>query len=113
MHELSICYEIIKSVDKIVIENNLEMVNKLTLEVGELSSIVPKYLLECFKAAVDNTMFEKTKIEIEVIEGIAICNNCNMDFNVIENQGYCPNCKNRDMEVISGKDFMIKSIEAY
>ena len=113
MHELSICYEIIKSVEQIVVENELEKVNKITLEIGELSSIVKKYLLDCFAPAVENTMFADTIIELETIEGIAICNGCGTNFNVIKNNGYCPNCKIRDMEVISGKEFLIKSIEAY
>ena len=56
MHELSVVYEIIKAVDKVAVENQLSFVESIVLEVGEVSTIVPHYLQECFPAAIDGTL---------------------------------------------------------
>ena len=112
MHEISICYEVVKSVKKIVEENNLTEVESIVLEIGELSSIVPKYMDECFIVAVEGTMFENTKLEIEVIAGIGKCKNCSHVYQLLKYNGNCPECKEKNFEVISGREFNIKEIVA-
>jgi len=112
MHEISICFEVVKSVEKIVEENNLEEVETIVLEIGELSSIVPKYMNECFIVAKDGTILENTKLEIEVIAGIGRCNSCGQIYQLLTNNGYCPECKEKNFEVLSGREFNIKEIVA-
>ncbi len=113
MHELSIIIEVVKSIDKIAKEQNLTKVDTLVLQIGELSSVVPRYVEDCYPAAIDGTFMEKTKLKIEIIKGIGKCKECNKEFNVIKNKGYCPKCKKRDFHLISGKEFLIKEIVAY
>lgn len=43
MHELGIVLNVIDRVEDIAKENNVKKVTKLTLEIGEVSSIVPSY----------------------------------------------------------------------
>ena len=43
MHELGIVLNVIDRVEEIAKENNVKKVTKLTLEIGEVSSIVPSY----------------------------------------------------------------------
>jgi hydrogenase nickel incorporation protein HypA/HybF len=73
LHELSVVFEVIKAVDKIAIENQLSEVDTIVLQIGELSSMIPKYVQECFPAATDRTRFEKTKLEIEILTATALC----------------------------------------
>ena len=42
--------------------------------------------------------------------GIAECEDCDEIFNVIECNGYCPNCNSFNKTVLSGKDFTIREI---
>jgi len=112
MHEISVCFEVVKSVEKIVEENNLTKIETIVLEIGELSSIVPKYMDECFIVAVEGTMFENTKLEIEVIAGIGKCGSCGQVYHLLKNNGYCPECKDKNFEVVSGREFNIKEIVA-
>ena len=44
MHELGIAFHVISEVDKIAEQNNVKEVKSVTLEIGEVSSVVPKYL---------------------------------------------------------------------
>ena len=45
-----------------------------------------------------------------MIPGMAECNECDEIFNVVEHEGYCPNCGSFDKTVLSGRDFVIKEI---
>lgn len=113
MHELGVVIEIVKTIEKIAVEQNLTKVDTLTLQIGELSSMIPKYIEECYPAAVDGTILEQTNLKIEIIPGNALCKECNKVFNIIENRKKCPRCGGNDCNVLSGKEFMIKEIVAY
>lgn len=112
MHELSICYEVVRTLNDIVEKNGLTEVDSIVLEVGELSSMIPKYLEDCFPAAVDGTMFENIKLEIELIPGLGRCRSCSHVYQLIPVDGICPQCNAKDFELISGKEFNIKEIVA-
>ncbi len=112
MHELSVCFEVVRTLEELVVENGLTEVQSVTLEIGELSSMIPKYMEECFPAAVDGTMFENTKLEIEVIPGLGRCNSCSHMYQLLPVNGVCPECGAKDFSVISGEAFNIKEILA-
>ena len=44
MHELGIAFHIIKEIDALAEEKSLSSVKGVTLEVGEVSGVVPRYL---------------------------------------------------------------------
>ena len=69
MHELGIMYHIVEKVMRVVETNQLSEVEAIVLQVGELSSVVPRYLYACFPAAVDGTVLENTKLEVEIVSG--------------------------------------------
>lgn len=112
MHELGVVIEVVKTVENFARKNEVTKIDKLVLQIGELSSMIPKYIESCYPAAVDGTIMEETKLEIEILPGNGICTTCNHVFNFIQNKGKCPACGNNDIEIISGKEFMIKEIRA-
>lgn len=64
MHELGIVLNVIDRVEEIAKENNVKKVTKLTLEIGEVSSIVPSYFSDCFEWAKKKTDYMKdTELE--------------------------------------------------
>ena len=50
---------------------------------------------------------------INVIPGMAECDECNELFHVIEHEGYCPNCGSFEKIILSGKDFLIREIHKH
>ncbi len=111
MHELSVLVEVTRIVEEVARENNLKKVDAIVLEIGELSSVVPKFMVEYFPVVVDmKPMFKDTELVIETLPGNAICQKCKTVFNVIENEGYCPNCGSFDKELLCGQEFNIKEI---
>lgn len=112
MHELGIMAEVIRVVQQTAIEYNLHKVDKIRLQIGELTSVVPQYAEQLFPAAAYKTPLEGTKLEIEVIPGIGCCKECGTEFRVVENDGKCPKCMERNYDILSGREFLIKDIIA-
>lgn len=114
MHELGIVYEVVKIVDEVVKDNDIKKVEKIILEVGQLSMAIPRFLEECYPAAVDGTDYEETKLEIEIQTANARCHNCGEVYPVVDLNKICPKCGRDDQyEIISGEEFNIKEIVAY
>lgn len=113
MHELGIMYHIIERVKKVIEENQLTEVETIVLQVGEFSSVIPRYLHACYPAAVDGTILENTKLEVEILTANGICKACGKVYGLEEHSGKCPSCGGNDYEVISGTEFYLKEIRAY
>lgn len=113
MHEMGLIDAIVRMVDKIVQDEGLEGVKKITLEVGEISGVVPHFLTECYEAVVDGTPYEKTELAIETVPGVFRCNDCEMDFSADVEHLICPDCFGRNLTPVAGKDLTLKEIEAY
>ncbi len=104
--------EVVKTVENFAKKNSISKIETLVLQIGELSSMIPRYIEACFPAAVDGTLLKDTKLKIEVLPGNAMCKKCNKVFNLIENNNKCPHCESREWEILSGREFMIKEIVA-
>ncbi|WP_238883829.1 hydrogenase maturation nickel metallochaperone HypA [Clostridium sp. YIM B02551] len=112
MHEIGVMMEVVKTVENFAKKNSISKIETLVLQIGELSSMIPRYIEACFPAAVDGTLLKDTKLKIEVLPGNAMCKKCNKVFNLIENNNKCPHCESREWEILSGREFMIKEIVA-
>lgn len=112
MHELGLMDAVIRTVGRIVKEENLTQVRRIVLEVGELSGVVPHFLTDCYKAVVADTEYENTELALEFIPGIARCNECHIEFKINVEELCCPLCKGKNLTPIEGKDLTIKEIEA-
>ena len=112
MHEVGVLIEVVNKVEDIAKLNGLTKIDTLVLQIGELSSMIPRYIEVCYPAAVDGTLLQDTKLKIEILPGNGICKKCNKVFILTLHNGTCPDCKSGDWELISGKEFMIKEIIA-
>lgn len=112
MHELGVVIEVVKTVENFAKKNEVTQIDTVVLQIGELSSMIPRYIQACYPAAVEGTLLQDTKLEIEILPGNAICLKCNKVFNLIENNNKCPNCGSEEWEILCGKEFMIKEIIA-
>lgn len=111
MHELGVVFEVIKAVDKVADEAGVDEIGAIVLQIGELSSMIPMYVENCFPAATyEKPRYANTKLEIEVIPGEAQCNECGEIFNVKQYEGYCPTCNSFDKRLLRGREFILKEI---
>jgi hydrogenase nickel incorporation protein HypA/HybF len=112
MHELGVVLEVLKTVEGIMKENELTQVETIVLQIGELSSMVPRYVEACFPAAADGTVFERTALKIEVLPANARCGDCGKVYPVVPHGGVCPRCGDERKELLGGREFLIKEIVA-
>ena len=110
MHELGLLSAMVKTIEKIVKEQNIERVDKVVLQVGELSGALPHYLEECYPAAVYKTFMEKTELELEIVPGICKCKDCGEEFNGKAYDLKCPKCGGENLTALSGRELVIKEI---
>jgi hydrogenase nickel incorporation protein HypA/HybF len=103
MHELSIVMEVVKQVEKLAKDNNVDKVKSVTVEVGEVSGVVKEYFLDAFK-----WMCELNYI---TIQAISYCTNCKKTYPTTKYAKECPYCHSDKTYLVSGKDFMIKDIK--
>ncbi len=113
MHELGVIIEVVKTVETFVRDNNLTNVQSLTLQVGELSSMVPKYIEELYPIAVENTILKNAELVIEILPGLGQCNDCKYHFNLVKHNNICPTCNSKNWSVLTGTEFLIKEVKAY
>lgn len=112
MHELGIISAIATTVLDIMEKEGLSSVEKIVLQVGELSGVLPHYVEECYPAAVYKTPLEKTKLEMEIIPGTVRCNQCGEEFNAVLHDLRCPKCRSENLEALTGRELIIKEILA-
>ena len=110
MHEIGIVRSMCKTVVDYARENNVRHISEIVCEVGELSLVLPQYVEELFPPVAEGTPLEGVKLILETVPGMAECDDCDEIFNVIEHEGYCPNCGSFEKTILSGKDFLIREI---
>lgn len=113
MHELGIVHEVIKIVDAFVVENQLTKVDKIVLEIGQLSQAIPRFIEACYPAAVYETAYEETQLEIIMLPAEGRCKSCHETYNIVAHRKVCPSCGKESFELLSGQEFHIKEIVAY
>ncbi|WP_125154792.1 hydrogenase maturation nickel metallochaperone HypA [Clostridium rectalis] len=110
MHEVTILVELIKMVEDAAVENKIKKIDTIVVQIGEMSSIVPRYMMEYFPNAAYKTLLENSKLKIEIIKANALCHHCNKVFKIVKNKGKCPICQGQDWEMLSGMEFILKEI---
>ncbi|MEH1786529.1 hydrogenase maturation nickel metallochaperone HypA [Nostoc sp.] len=107
MHELGITQNIVA----IVTENAKgAKVQRVLLEIGKLSAIMPDAIRFCFDICTQGTILAGAKLEIVEIPGLAKCRQCGTEISVDKPFGIC-NCGSVQLDLITGEELKIKEIE--
>ena len=113
MHELGTIYYVIDTVEKLMVENGLTKVSSITLEVGEVSSIIPSYLSDFWLFAREKTQpLQDTELKIETLKAVTYCQDCRQTYSTLEYGKECPYCHSPNTFLVTGNEYNIKEIEA-
>ncbi|MBR0162157.1 MAG: hydrogenase maturation nickel metallochaperone HypA [Oscillospiraceae bacterium] len=113
MHELGTIYYVIDTVEQLMVENQLTKVASITLEVGEVSGIVPSFLMDFWEYAKMKTEhFQETELKIEELKAVTYCQNCAKTYPTMEYKKICPYCGSDNTFLVTGNEYNIKEIEA-
>lgn len=112
MHELGIVYKIVNQVEEVAKENKVSKVTSLTLEVGEVSTVVPSLFKDAFEWFKKRTDYLKDcNLDLVVIEAITYCEDCKKTYPTVKNGKTCPHCGSKKTYLMTGNDVIIKQIE--
>jgi len=114
MHELGVVFHVIKTVENLAKENELTEIKSVTLEIGEVSTVIEDYLRKCWNWSVEkkSIMMQKTELLVEKIPAITYCEDCGEKFGTVEHGKKCPHCGSDKTYLLQGNEFNIKEIEA-
>lgn len=112
MHELGIVMKVVEEAERAAEQNQVNKVRKLTMEVGEVSSIVPDLFRDCFEWAKKRTRYlQEAELEMILLKGISYCCDCKKTYDTTQYAKICPYCGSEKTYLVTGNEITVKGME--
>ena len=112
MHELGIVFYIIRDVKEAAEANGVEHVSAVVMEIGEVSTVVPEYLQDCWRWAADKEeMLRGCELRIHTVPAVTRCGDCGSEYETVRYGKTCPRCGSENTWLLRGNEVEIKEIE--
>jgi len=112
MHELGIVFYIIKDVKKVAEDNAVSHVSKVVMNIGEVSTVVPYLLTDCWDWAVKKEeLLQDCRLEIKTVPAVTFCEDCKSEYETVRHGKTCPHCGGGNTYLLRGNEVEIKEIE--
>lgn len=108
MHELSLTQAV---VDAVAERFGGTAVVAVRLEIGKLSGVVVDSIRFCFDLVAEGTTLAGARLEIVEPGGRGHCRQCAATFDLDDPFVLCPPCGSANVEVLSGRELRILSVE--
>ncbi len=112
MHELGVTFTIMDHLEKVAAENQVEHIRKVVLELGEVSTVIPSYLENCWQwATAKRPLFNGAELVVETLPAVTYCEDCQQTYPTVTYGKICPHCGSENTYLLKGNEFNIKEIE--
>ena len=112
MHELGIVFYIIRDVKQVAEANHVEHVASVVMDIGEVSTVVPHLLSDCWRWAADKEeLLKGAELKINTIPAVTYCEDCHAEFGTVAHGKICPHCGSEHTYLLRGNEVEIKEIE--
>jgi len=111
MHELSITESLLKTACEYAEKNQAHKVTSLNLVIGELSGVIDESVQFYWDMISENTVCEKATLKFEKRKAMMLCTDCENGFELDGELKPCPKCGSMNLKVLSGREFLLDSIE--
>jgi hydrogenase nickel incorporation protein HypA/HybF len=91
-------------------EENHVKVQRVVLQVGKLTALLPESMRFCFDMCVSGTILEGARLEIIETLGVATCRKCGGRVESSQPYAFCK-CGSAELDWISGQELKIKELE--
>ena len=113
MHELGVVFHCIEQVNKIAEANNVKKVSRVTVELGEVSTVIPYLFEDCWNWAVKReTVLKDCELQLDIIHALTFCEGCEKVYDTVTYGRTCPFCGSEKTYLKTGNEIIIKEIEA-
>jgi hydrogenase nickel incorporation protein HypA/HybF len=112
MHELSIANSLLDVITETLIRQDAARAQRVVVEVGALSGVVPAALRSAFTTAVRGTELAGVELELREVPVELWCDVCNAQRLAMSVQRmHCAACGTPSSRVVRGKELELVSIE--
>jgi hydrogenase nickel incorporation protein HypA/HybF len=111
MHELSVAQGLLEIIEQEARPYPGARVTRVLVRIGKLSAVVPDALRFAFEAITRGGIAEGALLEIEEVPLRIRCRQCAEEFAVDDPFMLCPRCEGIDVEMVSGRELEIQSME--
>ena len=112
MHELGIVFHMIDTLEKVAQQHELTTISKVSLNLGEVSGVLPDYLVDCWNWAVGRTeVLQGAVLDVHVISAVTVCNDCGKTYHTVTYGKACPHCGSAHTVLLRGNEVEIDTIE--
>lgn len=111
MHELSLCRNLLATINEHAVGKDIKCIKKVTLSIGQLAAVNEDALRFGFEMATKGTFAEGAVLEIITIEAQAICNACHQCVKLENYYDACQRCGQFSLTVTQGESLYIQSME--
>lgn len=113
MHEIGIARDLWAVVKDTAATKKLKSISKVTIVIGESSGIDPELLEHSMKDHIfPGSIADKAKLELITEKVKAQCGDCGKEIKGTDMAAFnCPSCKGMNLDIVSGKECYVKSIE--
>jgi len=111
MHELAIAQSLIGIIEQEALPYTGAKVTRVRVLIGKLSGVMPDALKFAFEAISVGGIAEGASLEIEEVPLRIRCHQCGEVLVVEDPFLTCPNCEGTDVEIVTGRELDIRSIE--
>lgn len=114
MHEMGIAQELVRiALDAIPDDIAAPRVEKINLKIGKLAAVVEHSLTFCFEIITRDTPLEGAALEIISVPVTIRCRACSHEWQVDQPAFQCPACRDGEVEMLTGREIEITSIELF
>ena len=111
MHELGVVFHIADSVVKVAEQNGAARVHSVTLEIGEVSTVIPDYLVDVWNWNCKRVpMLTDCALKVEQIHAVTYCGGCGKTYDTVPQGKICPYCGSDRTWLQTGNEVNIKEI---
>ncbi|MBR5724245.1 MAG: hydrogenase maturation nickel metallochaperone HypA [Bacteroidales bacterium] len=112
MHELGIVFYIIRDVKQAAEEHRVGHVAAVVMNIGEVSTVVPEYLTDCWRWAADREeLLRGSELKINTVPALTYCEDCQQEYETVRYGRTCPHCGSPHTFLLQGNEVEIKEIE--
>ena len=111
MHELNVTQSIVDAVLDEMTQRNLDSIAVVHMRCGRLTTFVPDSIRFYYDSLTKGTKLEGSKLDIENVPVEGKCNACGAQLELADPVFLCGKCGSPDLDVVSGRELEITSIE--
>lgn len=112
MHEMGVAQQMVNiALDAIPSDMPEPKVERINLRIGRLAAVVEDSLKFCFEIITKDSPLEGAELIIETIPVSVNCRDCGHQWTVDGPVFTCPACREGAVEILSGRELEISSLE--